>query len=114
MNIPADVLVWSRGISGYFWIVSLSEPEFEPDLLCRPQQLVPNMPAWKRLAEVESRRLTDQQARLLVIHESNEKDDTTPWLNRTKWPKLFAGKDLKVRALYFLEITLTREAYRLY
>ena len=78
-----NLLSWSRGITGYFWTISpLNITVSSSDSLCSTA----SSPSWKQVAEQEYQRLMDQQTGLLAIHESNTKDDTTPWLNRTGWP----------------------------
>src|SRR5216117_996003 len=95
-----NLLSWSRGITGYFWTISLPNTTFPSPIPC--STLSSALSAWKQVAEKECRRLSDQQTSLLAIYDSNEKDDTTSWLNRTKWHKLFVGKDLKVTTFAFI------------
>lgn len=100
-----DLSSWSRSVTVYFWIVSLSDIVSSSSAsLCSTAS---SSSAWKLIAEKECQRLLDQQTRLLAIYDSNEKEDTTSWLNRNKWPKLFVGKDLKVATFrYFLFLSM--------
>ena len=95
-----NLLSWSRGITSYFWTISLPNTSLPSPI---PYSTLSSASsAWKQVAEKECRRLSDQQTSLLAIYDSNEKDDTTSWLNRTKWHKLFVGKDLKVTTFAFI------------
>ena len=94
-----NLLSWSRGITGYFWTISPLNITVSSSGSLRSTA---SSPSWKQVAEQEHQRLMDQQTGLLAIHESNTKDDTTPWLNRTGWPQLFVAKDLKVLNFTYL------------
>ena len=52
---------------------------------------------WKeRMGQAESEQLQKLETNTMVLHAGNKKDDTTPRLIRTRWPELFAGKNIKL------------------
>jgi Orsellinic acid/F9775 biosynthesis cluster protein D len=63
--------------------------------------------SWEQqMSRTEADRLQSQvKNNLLNVSARNAKDDTTPWLLRTKWPVMFSGKDITIiRETRFLRI----------
>ena len=53
--------------------------------------------SWEvRMEQMETERLSSHNDGVITVTDRNNIDDTTPWLLHTKWPQIFAAKDLRL------------------
>ena len=114
---PTRLQTWGHSFKGYWTILDpnnnnfLSESSSVADV---PSDAI-NTSSWEeRMIQMEKDRQQIQENGLLILHERNKKDDTTPWLLRTKWPELFSGKNIKLIGETRLLTTENRQIYELF
>jgi len=103
---------WGHNFKGYWTILDLNNSLFEFSSITDISSDSINTLSWKqRIIQMKKERHQSQENSLLILHKRNKKDDTTPWLLRTKWSELFSKKNFKLIGLLMTE---NRQIYELF
>ena len=78
------------------WTLLLADNRFFPVTIATPEPTLPLEHLINAAITAATQREDDYQRTLNIIKDSKSLVTKTPWLRRTRWEEMFAGKDMNV------------------